>query len=135
MVLVAIFTAVVMMHEVIHGLAFLAFGRKPCFGFKLIRKFFPVFYTSSKGPPIPRDHYLLAALAPFLAMTVFLLITSVLASDYRIASMALMAMALNAAASTGDLWIAWNVRQHDTGTLFEDKTDGFNWYHPSKPEL
>ena len=44
-------------------------------------------------------------------------------------------MAMNIAGSTGDFVAAWKVQQHKARTLFEDTTDEFNWYVPSKLNL
>jgi hypothetical protein len=121
---------VIILHELIHGIAFLASGRKPYFGYRLIRKFFPVFYTSFRGAPISRNRYVVSCLAPFAVFTVVCLVISALVSDYHTAVIFLLTMAINASASTGDLWITWNVHKYGARILFEDTIDGFNWYLP-----
>ncbi len=135
-IFLAIIATVVILHEGIHGLVFLIFGGKPRFGVKRIGRFFPVaLYASATGPFLSRNHYLLVGLAPFLVLTPIFLLTGILIRDGGGALIALTAMATNVAGSTGDLMVAWKVRQLGGGTLFEDTADGFNWYRPSRPNL
>ena len=134
-IFLAIIAAFVILHEGVHGLGYLVFGGKPRFGAKLIGGFFPVVYASATGPLLSGNQYLLVGLAPFLALTPLFLLTGILAPDDGIAIIALTAMAMNIAGSTGDLVAAWKVRQLGGGTLFEDTADGFNWYRPSRPNL
>lgn len=134
-IFLGIIAATVILHEAVHGLGFLVFGGKPRFGVKLIGRFFPVVYASATGPLIPRNHYLLVGLAPFLVLTPLFLLIGILARNDGIAVMALMAMAMNVGGSIGDLMVARKVRQLGGGTLFEDTADGFNWYRPSRPNL
>ena len=134
-IFLGIIAVTVILHEAVHGLVFLVLGGKPRFGVKLIGRFFPVVYASVTGPLLPRNHYLLVGLAPFLALTPLFLLTGILARDDGVAVIALTAMAMNIAGSTGDLVAATKVWQYEGGTLFEDTADGFNCYHPSRPDL
>jgi len=134
-IFLGIIAAFVILHEGVHGLVFLVLGGKPRFGVKLIGGFFPVVYASATGTLLSRNHYLLVGLAPFLALTPLFLLMGILARDDGVAIIALTAMAMNVAGSTGDLMVAWKVRRHGGGTLFEDTADGFNWYRPSRPDL
>ena len=134
-IFVGIIVVIMILHEGVHGLVFLVLGGKPRFGAKLIGGFFPVVYASAAGPFLSRNHYLLVGLAPFLVLTPLLLLTGILIRDDGVALIALMAMAMNVAGSTGDLMVARKVRQLGGGTLFEDTADGFNWYCPSRPNL
>jgi len=94
-----------------------------------------VVYASATGPFLSRNHYLLVGLAPFLVLTPLFLLTGILIRDDGVALIALTAMAMNIAGSTGDLMVARKVRQLGGGTLFEDTADGFKWYRPSRPNL
>jgi hypothetical protein len=134
-IFLAIIAVLVILHEGVHGLVFLVFGRKPRFGAKLIGGVFPVVYASATGPFLSRNHYLLVGLAPFIVLTPLFLLTGILVRDGGVALIALTAMAMNIAGSTGDLIVARKVRQLGDGTLFEDTSDGFNWYCPSRPNL
>lgn len=132
-IFLAIITVLVILHEGVHGLLFLVFGGRPHFGTKLIGGFFPVVYASAAGPFLSKNRYLLVGLAPFLVLTPLFLLTGILIRDGSVALIALTAMAMNIAGSTGDLIVAQKVRQLGGGTLFEDTSDGFNWYRPSMP--
>jgi hypothetical protein len=132
-IFLAIIAVLVILHEGVHGLVFLVFGGRPRFGTKLIGGFFPVVYASAAGPLLSRNRYLLVGLAPFLVLTLLLLLTGILVRDGGIALIVLTAMAMNIAGSTGDLIVARKIRQLGGGTLFEDTSDGFNWYRPSMP--
>ena len=134
-IFVGIIVATMILHEAVHGLVFLVLGGKPRFGARLIGGFFPVVYASATGPLLFRNHYLLVGLAPFLVLTPLFLLTGILIRDDGVALIALTAMAMNIAGSTGDLMVARKVRQLGGGTLFEDTADGFNWYRPSRPNL
>ena len=135
LIFVGIIVAIMILHEAIHGLVFLFLGGKPRFGAKLIGGFFPAVYASATGPFLSRNHYLLVGLAPFLVLTPIFLLTGILIHDDGGALIAMTAMAMNVAGSTGDLIVARKVRLLGGGTLFEDTADGFNWYHPSRPNL
>jgi len=100
-IFVGIIAVTMILHEAVHGLVFLILGGKPRFGVKLIGGFFPVVYASATGPLLSRNHYLLVGLAPFLALTLLFLLTGILIGDNGIALIALTAMAMNAAGSTG----------------------------------
>jgi len=76
-----------------------------------------------------------ASAPPRLEEAVFCLLTGILVRDDGVAIIALTAMAMNIAGSTGDLVAAWKVRQLGGGTVFEDTADGFNWYRSSRPNL
>lgn len=134
-IFLGIIAATAIMHEAVHGLGYLVFGGKPRFGVKLIGRFFPVVYASATGPLIPRNHYLLVGLAPFLVFTPLFLLMGILGRNDGIAVMALMAMAMNVGGSIGDLMVARKVWQLGSGTLFEYTADGFNWYRPLRPNL
>ena len=128
--LVGVIVAIMVLHEAVHGVLFLVPGGKPRFGFKLAGGFFPVAYATSEAS-IRRNQYLLVALGPFMTLTPVFLVTGILADTDSIVALALMAMALNASGSLGDLMTAWKVRQLDRRTLLQDTEDGFNWYLPS----
>ena len=131
-IFLGIIAATAILHEAIHGLGYLVFGGRPRFGVKLIGRFFPVVYASATGPLIPRNHYLLIGLAPFLVLTPLFLLIGILTSNDGVALIVLMAMAMNIGGSIGDLIVAWKVRQLGGGTLFEDTANGFNWYRPQR---
>jgi hypothetical protein len=127
-IFLGVIVGIIVLHEAIHGILFLVLGAKPRFGLKLIGKFLPVAYATSTVP-ILRNQYLLVCLGPFL-LTLFLLLIAILAPTENLAAAALMAMAMNASGSVGDIIAANKVRRHNRSELFEDTEDGFSWYIP-----
>lgn len=132
-IILGVIVAVVILHEAVHGILFQVSGGKPRFGFKLSGRRFPVAYATSKEP-ILRNPYLLVSLGPFLMLTPVFLVIAIVANSDGIVALALVAMALNASGSTGDLIAARKIRRHDRSTLFQDTEDGFSWYVPSRPD-
>jgi len=128
-----VIVAYIILHEAVHGVLFLVFGGRPRFGVKLVGRFFPVAFYATSRAPILRNQYLLVILAPFLTLTPFFLVIGILANAEGIVALAIMAMAMNASGSIGDLMMAWKIRRHGRKTLYEDAKDGFNWYVPSRP--
>jgi len=124
---------VIIVHEAIHGLLFAILGSKPRFGFKIIGRFFPVFYATSRAY-FSRNQYIIIALSPFLILTLALIVTGILATTDSISTLTLIAMALNVSGSIGDFAAAYNMLRHNQKTFFEDTEDGFNWYVPSRIE-
>jgi hypothetical protein len=129
-IILGVILAVMILHEAIHGLMFLVAGAKPLFGVKLIGKFLPVAFASSRSR-ITRNQYLLVVLTPFIIITLVFLGTVILANTGSVVVLALAVMAMNVGGSLGDLIMAWKIRRHDSRTLFEDMEDGFSWYVPS----
>lgn len=129
-VVLGIIVAVVIVHECIHAVLFLIAGGKPRFGFKMVSRFFPVVYTTSEIP-LTRDYYLLVCLGPFITLTLALLVTAVLANNYNVVVLSLLAMAMNASGSIVDIIVARRVSKHLRTALFKDREDGFAWYRRS----
>ena len=130
-IILGVIVATIILHEAIHGVLFLVLGGKPRFGVKLVGRFFPVACYATSTVPILRNQYLLVCLGPFLTLTLVFLVIGILATTDNSAALALMAMAMNAGGSIGDLMMAWKIRRHGRKTLCEDTEDGFNWYVPS----
>lgn len=131
LIVLGVIVASIILHEAVHGLVFLFFGGKPRFGVKLVRRFFPVAFYATARRPFFRNQYLLVCLAPFLTLTPVFLAIGILANAEGIVALAMMAMAMNASGSIGDLMMAWKIRRHGRKTLYEDTENGFIWYVPS----
>jgi len=135
LLVLVVFVASVILHEAVHGVLYLVLGGKPRFGVKLVGRFFPVAFYATSRTPLLRNQYLLVCLAPFLTLTLVFLMIGILANADVIIALAIMAMALNASGSIGDLMVAWKIRRHGRKTLYEDTENGFNWYVPSRPNM
>jgi hypothetical protein len=122
-----VLVAVIILHEVIHGLMFFSFGGRPHFGFKLVGKFLPAFYTTSTGTILSRIQYSITTLAPFLILSLLSFLVSVFSVGV-IATSAILAIAINVSCSIGDLVMSWKIWRVGSKSLFEDTEDGFNWW-------
>lgn len=126
-----VFVAHIVLHEGVHGALFRVFGGKPRFGVKVAGRFLPVAFYATSGAPVLRNQYLLVMLGPFLLLTPVFLLTGILANTELVITLAILAAAMNASGSVGDLFMAWKIRRHSRETLYEDTENGFNWYVPS----
>ena len=133
LILLGVFVVQIILHEGIHGALFQCFGGKPRYGVKLVGKIFPVAFYATSKTPILRNQYLQVCLAPFLMLTPVFLLIGILANADLIVALAIMAAAMNASGSIGDIMMFWKIRQQGRQTMFKDEADGFNWYLPLKP--
>ena len=121
----------VVLHESVHGVLFLTFGGRPCFGFKPWTRFGPVFYAAAPGSYLDRPRYLAAGLAPAVLLTVALAAAlALVAADDLLASILTWAFVLNVAGSVGDMLMMRKVMSYPRATRFEDTGDGFVAYGP-----
>ena len=120
------------LHELAHGVAFLALGARPQFGAKLKTRFGPVFYASGPGSYLSRRGYFVVGLAPALGLTVLLLAVIALApAGGLIGSAAFLAVVLNVGGSAGDAMMMRTVLTYPADARFEDTADGFVIYGPA----
>ncbi len=119
--------AVLVLHEVIHGILFRVFGGRVRFGAKLLGRVMPVLYATS-DVRMPRNRYLVVCLGPFVIITLGLLVAGIVARSDGTAMLALLLMAGNAGGSVGDMIVSHKLRMHSRTTLFQDREDGFVWW-------
>ncbi len=119
--------AVLVLHEAVHGILFRVFGGKVRFGAKLVGRAMPALYATS-DVRMPRNQYIVVSLAPFVIISLGLLVVGIVADGDGTAVLALLLMAGNSGGSVGDIMMAHMLRKHDPGTLFQDKEDGFLWW-------
>ncbi len=112
-------------HEVIHGIFFLAFtGSPPKFGFRYLFA-----YTAAPEWFIPRRYYLLIAIAPVVTITMIGIIAVFVIADTLLPALVFLT-ALNISGSVGDLMIvAWLLRNPSV-MLIQDYGDGVRLYRP-----
>ena len=122
----------VVLHELAHGVAFLALGARPKFGAKLRTRFGPVFYASAPGSYLSRSGYLVVGLAPVVGLTVLLLaVIAVAPAGGLIGSAAFLAVVLSVGGSAGDAIMMRTVLSYPSDARFEDTGDGFTVYGPA----
>ncbi|AHF98972.1 hypothetical protein HALLA_08920 [Halostagnicola larsenii XH-48] len=92
---------VIVLHETIHGLAMAVFGGEPTYGVGLSHVIVPYAYVNSGGG-YTRNRMLAVLLAPFVGISALgMLAMAVYPSPVLVA-----VLAVNAAGSIGDLWMA-----------------------------
>jgi hypothetical protein len=122
-VLIAVFVAMIVAHELIHGIFFWIFTRhRPVFG---LRGWYA--FAAAPGWFLPRRQYLATTLAPFVLLSLLgMVLMAVL--PVRAAATALLITAFNAASSVGDLWVAIRLVGQRQPVIVEDLGDGVNFY-------
>ena len=94
----------VVLHELVHGVFFLAFGGRPRFGFKPWTRFGPVFYAAAPGSYFTKLEYAASGLAPAVLLTVLLAVgLALVAENDVLASVVGWALLLNLMGSAGDM--------------------------------
>jgi hypothetical protein len=126
-VYVLLLAGTLVLHEVLHGLAILAFGQRPRFGAKLTRL---VLYTTSDAY-FPRHQYLTITLAPLVGVTL-LGLPGLLLLPQGLAIWVGIMVAMNTAAAIGDLWMAAVIASFPPETLFHDEMDGMSAFLPEQ---
>ncbi|GAB4575265.1 MAG: hypothetical protein Kow0077_25930 [Anaerolineae bacterium] len=117
--------ATLVLHEAMHGLAMLIFGKRPRFGARLTRL---VLYTTSDAY-FPRTEYLIVTLAPLVVLSL-LGLSGMLLMPQGVAIWVGIMVAMNTASSVGDLWMAGVIVRFPGETLFRDEADGMSVYLP-----
>ena len=122
-VLIAVFAAMIVVHELVHGVFFWIFTRShPVFG---LRGWYA--FAAAPGWFLPRGQYLIITLAPFVILSlVGMVLMAIL--PVMTAATALIMTAFNATSSVGDLWIAFRLVGQRRPVIVEDLGDGVNFY-------
>lgn len=126
---VAIPLGTFILHELIHGLAFIAFGGKPRSGVG-IEHFLPYAYTTAPRRRFSRNAFLVISLTPLFAIdAIAILLLAVLPQAPWLGWIAI----LNTAGASGDLWIATLLLRCPRSVTVEDRKTGVAIYAP--PDL
>ena len=123
----------VVLHELVHGVFFLAFGVRPRFGFKPWTRLGPVFYAAAPGSYFTKLEYAASGLAPAVLLTVLLAVgLALVAENDVLASVVGWALLLNVMGSAGDMLMMCKlVPYNPRATSFEDTGEGFVAYGPA----
>lgn len=115
--------ALIVVHEALHGVGFWAFTRaRPVFGFKGWYA-----YASAPGWFLSRGQALTVLLAPLLAVSLGgLWLVAVLPAPA--ASLLLLGTIMNAASSSGDLFLVARLLRAPRSAVVEDTPTGMTWY-------
>src|SRR5579864_6485009 len=114
-------------HELCHGLAFQSFGARPRYGVN-VRK--AVAYARADQYYLPRNAYLIVALAPLVFISILTVILMVVTGGGLRFIIALMGAA-NAGGATGDLWFTVVCLRYPKQLLVRDFGDGAELFVPT----
>ena len=117
LVLVAV---VVASHELIHGFVMSAVGGSPRYGVGISAFLLPYAYAGTEATNYTRTQLLVALLAPFVVITAAGLGASIVVSSSALP----LLLAVNAAGSIGDLWMAAVVAQYPADVRIGPLPDG-----------
>jgi hypothetical protein len=130
LLLLVISSGLLVLHELVHGLAMLRMGAAPSFGADILLKMAPVLYTTAPGHRFSRREYLVVALAP---MVVISGLGAAWVAIGPFGKELVSALALHLTGCIGDLWIAGLILRQPSETTFEDRRDGFTLRRWSSP--
>ena len=117
------------LHELSHAAAFLAFGGRPRFGGRAWTKLGPVLYVCASDSYFSRGVYVFAGIGAVLVLGgLFLAVVAVAPAGGVVSNIAIMAAVLNVAGGAGDAIIALAVLAYPSDARFEDTGEGFVVY-------
>ncbi|MBZ0301203.1 MAG: DUF3267 domain-containing protein, partial [Anaerolineae bacterium] len=111
-------------HELLHGLAIRWAGHKPRYGMELSKG---VLYATTDQALFPRNHFLIIALTPLVALTLAGMVLMIFVPDGVGYYLGLIVV-LNAAGAIGDLWMAAVVVRYPPEALVRDEADSIRVY-------
>ena len=118
-----------LLHEYCHGLAFRWAGARPCYGFKLVGRIYPVFYTTAPGRWFTRDQYRINALAPTVGVNLVGITLLCLAAPW-VRELLILPLAIHLSGCVGDWWMLLVLSGFPSGTQVEDTKNGFSYRMP-----
>ncbi|MEH1807148.1 DUF3267 domain-containing protein [Nostoc sp.] len=125
-ILLAITFITIIVHELVHGIAFAAFGGSPRYGFKF-KYFLPLAYATSPGDLFRRNAFIFIGLAPLIVLNVACLL---LLAIFPQASWLIWVIAFNTSGAIGDIWIAVQLLRCPQSIRVEDREEGIAIYAP-----
>lgn len=126
--LIGVGTAILFVHEAVHGAAFRYYGGRPIFGAALHNKVLPVLYASAPGYTFTRGQFAVIVLAPAVVITGIGLLLMPLTG---LGLWLTVPMAINFGGAIGDFWFAGMLLTKPPGTRIEDLKDGLRFYYPA----
>ena len=113
------YVVIMVVHELLHGVAFVLWGGKPYYGAKL-----PIaLYCGARNQVFPRNYYLVIGLAPFVIITLAGIIFTLLAPT--LSPYALFALVGNVSGAAGDLWVVKRLLAQPAEVFVEDLETGY----------
>jgi Putative zincin peptidase len=125
-VLLAITFVTTIIHELVHGIAFAAFGGSPRYGLK-VKYFLPLAYATSPGDIFRRNAFIVISLAPLVVIDVVCLLMIVI---FPQAPWLIWVIAFNTSGAIGDIWIAVQLLRCPKSIRVEDREESIAIYAP-----
>ncbi|MBD2299840.1 DUF3267 domain-containing protein [Nostoc sp. FACHB-190] len=122
----AIIFGTIFVHELVHGIAFAAFGGSPRYGLK-VKYLLPLAYATSPGNLFHRNAFIVIGLAPLIVIDVVCLL---LLAIFPQASWLIWVIAFNTGGAVGDIWIAVQLLRCPQSIQVEDREEGVAIYAP-----
>lgn len=110
----------IVLHELLHGLAIQWYGHKARYGMKLHKG---VVYATADGSLFWRNQYVGVCLAPLIGISILVLLGSLFVSE-TLAFWLMLIGSLNAAGAIGDLWMVLLALRYPPNALIRDEEDG-----------
>jgi hypothetical protein len=119
--------AVVVLHELAHGIAMQAYGARAKYGF--IWKGL-MFYATSPGHAFQRNQYIVIILAPLLSLSILACLGILALAGTPMVWMLAVWATINGSAAIGDLWIMTIVLRYPSYAYVIDERDGTRVFMP-----
>lgn len=114
-------------HELVHGITFAAFGGSPSYGFK-VKFFLPLAYATSPGNYFWRNTFIIIVLAPLIVIDV---VSLLLLAIFPQVTWLIWVIAFNTAGAIGDIWIAVQLLRCPKSIQIEDRQEEIAIYASS----
>lgn len=122
-----IFALLIVVHELIHGLAMRAFGARPVYGAGVLYRIMPYAYCTAPGHRFSRAGFVAVALAPFVALTAAGLLWVLYGP---LGEALVLPLGLHLGGCIGDFWAVGLCLRQPPGTLYEDVKTGIRFHRP-----
>lgn len=124
---VSIVLLMIPVHEWFHGLSIQYWGHHARYGIKPLKG---VVYATADGALFWRHQYISVALAPFVAISVLMMVSSWFFSA-NIGFWLMLTAVLNAAGAAGDFWMTQVALRYPSHALIRDEEDGMRVFMPT----
>jgi hypothetical protein len=115
------------LHELVHGLAMVAYGARPRFG--VLWQGLMV-YATSPGYAFRRNKYIVVILAPLVGLSLLALMTTLVLPP-ELAVLVALCATVNGAGAVGDLWILLITLRYPEHAYVMDERDGMRIFLPA----
>jgi len=121
---------VIVLHELVHGLALKAYGAHPKYGV-IWRQM--MFYATAPNYAFRRNAYLVIALAPLVGISVLSLLLLTLPLPGWLLWLIGLCAAVNIGGAAGDMWLARVALGYPARAYIVDEQDGMRVFMPGEP--